>query len=46
MSQIGNAVSEKSIPQTIGGQPQVWDCHAGEKYPAGCLCGVPDHTPV
>jgi hypothetical protein len=37
MSQIENAVNEKPSKETPGRQPQVWDCHAGKKYPADAV---------
>ena len=37
MRQIGNAVSEESLIGKVDGEPQVWDCHAGKKYPADAV---------
>lgn len=37
MSQIGITVNEKPAAEIIGRQPQVWDCHAGKKYPADAV---------
>src|SRR5579863_4952008 len=37
MSQIGNAVNERPAVEIIGRRSQVWDCHAGKKYPADAV---------
>jgi Domain of unknown function (DUF4326) len=37
MNQTRNAVSEKLITPKMPRQPQVWDCHAGKKYPADAV---------